>query len=188
MDLPDAFSNSLDIDYTQTVKIMKKLFDALLPLVGSLFMCLGGCSTATNPSAVDLTPAISHVKSADKSLTEALHTKILAKKDAAINEAKQELSVTQTNLVAQQDEAKKLEGQRDWWQHDSQDKQITIQNLQTRVSHLDHLLFLCSALISLAAMAVGWELLKGVPYGAWLTAGVGATVFSTAWFGLGHLL
>lgn len=188
MDLPDAFSNSLDIDYNQTIKIMKKLFDALLPLVGSLFMCLGGCSTVPKPFAVDLTSAISHVKSADKSLTEALHTKIPAKKDAAINEAKQELSVTQTNLVAQQDEAKKLECQRDWWQHDDEQKQVKIQALETRVTHLDHLLFLCSALISLVAMGIGWELLKNVPYGAWVTAGIGATVFSTSWFALGHLL
>ena len=167
---------------------MKKFLDALLPFFGTVLLCLAGCSTSPQPASVNLSPAIANVQSADKSLDAALRTNVLVKKNQAIKEAKQELSLTQTNLVAQQAQAQKLQTQSDWWKNDSETKQVKIQTLETRVSHLDHLLFLCSALISLVAMGIGWELLKNVPFGPWATAGIGATVFATSWFGLGHLL
>jgi len=167
---------------------MKKYLDALLPFIGTILLCFGGCTSVPKNSAVDLSPVTASVASIDRSLDQASKAKTLAAVKPALVEAKKQVAVAEQKIVEAQTQASQVQAQRDWWQKDDESKQAKITSLETRVSHLDHLLFVCSALISVVAGGIGWSLFKNVPYGAWLTGGVIITSFTSAWFGLGHLL
>jgi len=166
---------------------MKKL-EALLPLLGSILLILNGCATAHKPAEVDLSPAIAEVQEINRFLDKAIASKDLQTAKPALVEAKKEVVETQEKLIVQETASKQLEGQRDWWKNDSQNKDIKITSLENRVEHLQHLLFLCSALISIVAGGIGWALFKNIPYGAWITGGIVIITFTSAWFALGHLL
>jgi septal ring factor EnvC (AmiA/AmiB activator) len=170
-----------------------KRFLLLLPLS----LLLGACShVPSSPVSADLRPAIAATERTEKTLDQALQTKVVAQKDEAIAEAKTEVASVESTLQSQQTNITTLTAQRDWWQNDDQNKDDVInkaykpkiEKLENRVTHLEHLLFICSALFSIVCMAVGWQLFKSIPYGPWLVAGVGVVAFSSAWFALGHLL
>jgi len=188
MGLFNSFCRGFDTYDHQELTEMKKTFDALLPLLGTILLCLGGCSTAPKPSSVDLSPVSASVANIDRSLDQAISAKTLFRAKPALLEAKKEVAVAETKIAAVQTQVNQVQAQSDWWKNDSQKKDAKVASLEDRVSHLSHLLFLCSALISIVAGGIGWSLFKDIPYGAWITGGIVITTFTSAWFALGHLL
>jgi hypothetical protein len=188
VDLFASFRSSINFDNHQKLPEMKKTFEALLPLFGTILMCLGGCVTAPKPTNVDLSPVSASVASIDHSLDQAISAKTLFRAKPALLEAKKEIVVAQQKISDAQVQVKQVQDQRDWWKNDDQKKDAKVSSLENRVSHLEHLLFLCSALISIVAGGIGWSLFKNIPYGAWVTGGIIITTFTSAWFALGHLL
>ena len=161
---------------------MKPIWSALANFFGTVLLCVAcGCSHVKPYQETDLSPAIVKVESVAKTLDGALRTKVVAKKDAAIVVAKQEVSSVKADLTTQQIKVSGLV-------KTNSDQVIKISKLEDRVSHLEHLLFLCSALLSILAMGIAWELLKAIPYGPWIVLAIGGVTFTSSWFGLGHLL
>jgi uncharacterized membrane protein len=167
---------------------MKKTFEALLPLFGTLLLFLGGCSTAPKHVSVDFTPVTASVADIDHSLDKAIRAKTSQEVKPALLEAKKEVIVAEQKIAAAQTQATQVQNERDWWKNDDSSKDTKISSLETRVNHLNHLLFVCSGLVSILAGSIGWAFFKNLPYGAWITGGIVITSFTSAWFGLGHLL
>lgn len=160
-----------------------------LPIVaGIALFLLVGCSHAPVANPVDLAPAVASVDKADSTLTKAIQSHDQKQIVEQVKQAKVELQTAKAQILSQQHLADQLAATRDWWKNDSQKKDAKVASLEDRVSHLSHLLFLCSALISIVAGGIGWSLFKDIPYGAWITGGIVITTFTSAWFALGHLL
>jgi hypothetical protein len=188
MGLSNSFRCGIYPDDHQELPKIKNLFEAVLPLLGAVFLCFSGCTTVPKSTSVDFSSVSASVDSIDRSIDKAIHAKSVQAAKPVLVEAKKEVAVAQQQIAEVHTQALQVEGQRDWWQKDAQVKQTKISTLETRVSHLEHLLFLCSALISIVAGGIGWSLFKDVPYGAWIVGGIVLGSFTTSWFALGHLL
>jgi hypothetical protein len=166
---------------------MKKVFEALLPVIGTILMCLGGCTSVPKHADVDLSPVSSSIANIDHSIDQAIRSKTIQAAKPALTAAKKEVAVAGQKLSVAQNQALQVQGQRDWWQSNSLTKDTTITKQGDRIHSLEHLLFICSIIVSVLAVGVAWPFLKAIPYGPWVCLGIGAVTFGAAWFLLGHL-
>ena len=67
MDLPRSFCVSFNSHNHKKRKPMKKTWEALMPLFGTIFLILGGC--AHNPTTISLAPAVDNISAIQGNLS-----------------------------------------------------------------------------------------------------------------------
>lgn len=67
MDLPWSFCFSFNPNNYQKRQPMKKTWEALMPLFGTIFLILGGC--AHNPTTISLAPAVDNISAIQGNLS-----------------------------------------------------------------------------------------------------------------------
>ena len=67
MDLFDSFCYCIYFDNQKKYQQMKKYVDALLPLIGTLLMCIGGCVHQSSP--ITVAPAVDSISKVQGNLS-----------------------------------------------------------------------------------------------------------------------
>ena len=68
MDLPWSFCYSFNTNHHQKRQPMKKTWEALMPLFGTIFLILGGC--AHNPTTISVAPAVDNISAIQGNISE----------------------------------------------------------------------------------------------------------------------
>lgn len=157
-------------------------------IAGCAMLCVVGCAHKPVANPVDLAPAFASVDKADLSLSKAVKSNDRKEIVQEVRQAQQELKTAKAQILTQEGFAKQLADTRDWWQNDSLSKDKTIQKLQDKVRHFDHLLIIASSLAGLlAGWVVGSIAMRFSPYGIVIGIGAGVVASGSAWAILAHL-
>ena len=150
-------------------------------------LLLAGCAHKIAP-AIDTATVERSVAAIGGALTKIESAKRLADAQKIAQSATKEVAEAQKGLSTIKDYANRLQLDRDWWKDYSTKQEAQIRELQKKLCHFNHLLFLASSLSGiLAGLVVGRFAMAFSPYGAFIGVAAGAAAFGAVWGILAHL-
>ena len=122
-------------------------------------LLLAGCAHQVSP-AIDTAPVEQNVAAIGGALTKIERAKGLADAQKIAQSATKQVAEAQKGLSTIKDYANRLQLDRDWWKDYSTKQEAQIRELQKKLSHFNHLLFILAGISGiLAGMVVGLSLI-----------------------------